>query len=670
MKEDFRRHLGMPAAARKQQALWCRSYWPEDCRRILKTADELCHNIFLFQLPWDMEQTQVPVEFTDDIQWDYVPDGDEEFVFQMNRHRCFICLGQAYALTGHEKYVQCFVRQFLDWIEKEPCRSGAANTTWRTLEAGLRITCWLRAMAFFVDSPYKNETVWRTFFEAVRVHAEYLYTNKKAAFSKKSNWGVMENGGLYAAGLVLHEPRYTQQAVYFLKEALNIQIMDDGMQWEQSFMYHNEVLMSFLEVLRIAGLYQEQPFTGDECETIRAMAEVTRISQNPNGCQPMMGDSDDTSVRDLLTQAAWQFKDGTLKCGGYQVLDFESIWLYPPDDFYCYEKLPENKAQELLSVLKFSGQVFFRSDWSETADWLHFINGPMGGGHGHFDKLHLDLFLDGEEVLIDPGRFTYKEVPLRFQLKAARSHNVPMVDREEYGQSTGSWSVSALPAAFGNTVCRKGEFLFLEGAHFGYEEKGVLLKRRILCLGQGIYIIADEFLGKRGKLASQFYHFSETISLQLSGDECYGSGRQTNFIMKSFAGNQAVAMELEKCFAARHYNQPGETMQLEVYGKNARTITTFLIKQQPEKPVTVVRRPVYAAAYDKYLDYSEGEGFVLHNGSDRYAVILLYQDPGNQEDYVGIEGVFGLGRVMAARLDGQFGSQLDGPAKGMTVMQW
>ncbi|MFR3753079.1 MAG: heparinase II/III family protein [Enterocloster sp.] len=38
-----------------------------------------------------------------------MPEGDPEFIYQFNRHRYWICLGQAYALTGDGKYAECFV---------------------------------------------------------------------------------------------------------------------------------------------------------------------------------------------------------------------------------------------------------------------------------------------------------------------------------------------------------------------------------------------------------------------------------------------------------------------------------------------------------------------------------------------------------------------------------
>ncbi len=40
----------------------------------------------------------------------------------------------------------------------------------------------------------------------------------------------------------------------------------------------------------------------------------------------MNGDSDDTDIRDLLTVAAYIFRDPVLKYVAWQTIDFESIW--------------------------------------------------------------------------------------------------------------------------------------------------------------------------------------------------------------------------------------------------------------------------------------------------------------------------------------------------------
>ncbi len=69
--------------------------------------------------------------------------------------------------------------------------------------------------------------------------------------------------------------------------------------------------------------------------------------------------------------------------------------------------LGSEMPDELLTWQRESGNWYLRSDWGSTADYFHIRCGSLGGGHGHFDKLHIDLVVNGEDFLIDPGRYTY-----------------------------------------------------------------------------------------------------------------------------------------------------------------------------------------------------------------------------------------------------------------------
>lgn len=104
----------------KEQAGYCKSRWADQCSHSIQTAEDVLNRKFLFDLPWDMEQTTEPVIFTDQIDWQYMPGGDPEFIYQFNRHRYWICMGQAYALTGNEAYAACFKEQLLSWISENP----------------------------------------------------------------------------------------------------------------------------------------------------------------------------------------------------------------------------------------------------------------------------------------------------------------------------------------------------------------------------------------------------------------------------------------------------------------------------------------------------------------------------------------------------------------------
>ena len=128
----------------------------------------------------------------------------------------------------------------------------------------------------------------------------------------KSNWGILEYTGLYILSFVLDNPEYLSLAKYFIKTGLNIQVQEDGMQWETSPMYHNEVLMCMQEAVRISRIFKDDLFNKEELDLIRKMGRVDMLLKNPDHRQPMVGDSDDTDLRDMITQTAFLFMDG--KC--------------------------------------------------------------------------------------------------------------------------------------------------------------------------------------------------------------------------------------------------------------------------------------------------------------------------------------------------------------------
>ena len=82
------------------------------------------------------------------------------------------------------------------------------------------------------------------------------------------------------------------------------------MQWEASPMYHNEVLMCMQEAIRISRIFGDDLFDENELDLIKRMGRVDMILKNPEHKQPMVGDSDDTDLRDMITQTAFLFMDG------------------------------------------------------------------------------------------------------------------------------------------------------------------------------------------------------------------------------------------------------------------------------------------------------------------------------------------------------------------------
>ena len=111
-KDEFfqDRRFFFDTAEIKETAEYALRYSPEEASKVLKTADEAAAQRYMFTLRWDLEQTSVPVVFNDEIDWLRQPGDDAEFVYAFNRMRHWICYGEAYAMTGDEKYYDAFIR--------------------------------------------------------------------------------------------------------------------------------------------------------------------------------------------------------------------------------------------------------------------------------------------------------------------------------------------------------------------------------------------------------------------------------------------------------------------------------------------------------------------------------------------------------------------------------
>ena len=180
----------------------------EEAALALHTADQVCRQRFLFQLRWDLEQTVEPVCFDGPIDWLRQPGNDPEFVYAFNRMRFWICLGQAYAITGDERYARAFAHQLLHWTETVTPENPAHAKAWRSIEMGFRMDYWCRAISYFAGSPSITEAVIDHFLSSMQTHMKKIM-GLWDSYQLMSNWGILANHGLFLASLTLPESAWT-----------------------------------------------------------------------------------------------------------------------------------------------------------------------------------------------------------------------------------------------------------------------------------------------------------------------------------------------------------------------------------------------------------------------------------------------------------------------------
>lgn len=682
----------------EKAAEYCWEHWPEDCEHIIKMASAVCRNEFLFDLPHDLEQTWEPVCFEPEglVDWEYRPDSDPEFSYQFNRHRFFICLGQAYWLTKDETYVHHFLRLLTDWMKRIKRTPETEKTAWRILEAGFRGEYWTKAIRYFVESPLITDEVINDFYHSLVEHAEYII-EMHSPYRYISNWGVLENHGLFEIGIAMPDEerrnRYTSIAMEHLEIQAKMQILGDGVQWEQSPMYHNEVFHCFEDVLILA--YRNRiPVSDSFQQAVRRMAYVDLAWQKPDGREFMMGDSDDMDLRDYLSVAAWMFQDPVLKSGGRSVLDYESVWDIGVAEAKEYEAIKAVKPEFLSAALTDSGNYYLRSGWDKDSNVLHFHCGTMGAGHGHSDKLHVDLVVRGEDVLTDSGRCTYAMDKGRFDFKNPEAHNTITVDGKYFTVCKDSWECSKLCQPVKQLHKFAGGYEFVQGGHLGYLDLpgGVFVNRKIVWIKPDLYVIMDELysgdlhsyqqywnLSEKGQVKLSEYHPVEEIKLpgleaagspdptiHRSGHKeekntGYGETIGTGAVQTAdFIGEKAQARfffltpeaqaEILPGKIARHYNQQ-ETRQkirVTIKGEGFTSLLTVIQTGEAGKlpECRVKKLPVKSALKGIYYPDFMAEGLKILADDKEYVVIICHQEVNSPTDLEEADGCLGYGNVI------------------------
>lgn len=623
----------------------------EDLELVLRIAKLAAENKFLFQLRWDLEQTQHPEVFDGPIDWLRQPGDDPEFIYAFNRMRFWVCLGQAYAVTGDEKYAKAFAGQLVHWVDHIRRDDPACEKAWRTIEAGIRMENWCKAMRYFEDSPHITAEVMDRFVRSLTDHAEYIM-GVWNTYNLMSNWGVLANHGLFVAGCHLpaseRTAEYRREALRRLDQERRMQVYPDGVHWEQSPMYHNEVMRCYLDVVLLAHRGGIELPDGFE-ESVRAMARVALAWQKPSGAEPMMGDSDDVDQRDLVTLAAAIFQDGALKSAGYQALDFDSLWELGAGAAERYAAMPAQVPGKTDFALPDSGNYVFRDRWDGRGTWVRFHCGMLGAGHGHADQLHFDVSAFGEDVLTDSGRYTYVYGSARREFKDLSAHNTASVDGHPLYECRDSWECAHLSRAVDRAFYSDARYGYAGGGHLGWQEQGVYVGRRLIFLKPDIVIAADEFYSGGAHTYRQFFHWGETGKLSLAGQVARWSGRSCAARLELVSAGP-VSMEARPGRIARHYNHAADNEVLETVIRGNGFASVFsvltLCPLGAEEPVAVEKLPVTSNFKGIQFADREIEALRVRKGGRSFVVAVAHQEYASPTDTFLAGGCAGFGGVV------------------------
>lgn len=606
----------------KKVAEYCLRKYPKHCERVIKKADDILQNKFIFDMPWDMERTEEIVDFGDKIDWYFTLNGDFEFLYQLNRHSYLIYLLQSYYLTGNEKYVKKTCAVLKDWIDNVLKDKGELSP-WRLLEVGFRGESWVQIALYLENTPFYNDPFKNKFINSMKEHIDVFY-NAHSSFQISSNWGIIQNSGLFSLSCYLNKIDMAEIAFERLCEASLFQITADGLHWEQSSGYHNAVLISLLNVMNVAKRYDFK-ISEDFIKRIKSLAKVNERWIKPNHRHPLLGDSDNNDIRDIMSRCAYLFESGSFKYLGFSSLDYDSLWLFGIKGEEKYKQIMPQEPSRLNSYLYDSGNYILRSDWSRNANYLLFHNGYTGGGHAHGDKLHFELCLSGRDVLVDAGRYTYKNIKERQDIKNAPAHNTATVDEKLFLEAVDAWEIENPAISVQNPVYENKDCVLLGGGHLGYINDGVYIGRQILWIKPHIYIVIDSFYSRNTHKYNRYFHFSPDGKVSVRGNTAIytDSVGEVNLYFQKHG-----RIETSPSIYSPNYNKlcENEAVVHSFEEKGNAFALTVISENRGENPVSVEYILALLNGTNRPITKEMGEGIVIKTKLAEYTVCIAHKE--------------------------------------------
>jgi hypothetical protein len=355
---------------------------------------------------------------------------DEEWRIEWVKFYYGLDLADAYRATGERRFLEAWERLVGSHVAQVPPDHDSSEITAR------RIVNWIYAWQRLPEADLPLA-------DSIREQAAHVRAN----LTPERNHRTLELYALLIAGLALDDD--VTFAVEALHENLLADFLPDGVHREASTHYHMVALRSFVGAAANCRRYGvEVPFGA----RLAAACEFAHAIRRPDGTIPALSDSDTGDYAPLLALAA-------------RLLGVPSPREDFPDGGYFVQRAGER--------------------------FLIFDCGPLGdGGHGHYDALSIEAWAGETPLVLDPGRFKYKE-PERRWFRGPPAHKTVTVDGLD--QTPYARGRSNLPPAQATFLGRDGLTLAGEVRSPVYDA----VHRRTITMRDADWVVEDELRGGR-----------------------------------------------------------------------------------------------------------------------------------------------------------------------------
>ncbi len=320
--------------------------------------------------------------------------------------------------------------EIISWINANPVNCGPNYRC--SQEISLRVLNWTFALYYYRESPCLTKDVFDKIQFAIYWQMDHVYKNINfSRIAVRNNHAITETLTLYLAGLLYPQfpnaEKWKQKGKAWFEEEIAYQVYEDGTFLQFSMNYHRVViqLLTWAVVLAEKNNESFKPIIYERAKKSLKFLRTCMIDEN--GYLPNYGANDGALFFKLNDQ---QFRDyrpqlNALACA----LKIDLLFPEQQEDIHWYglQNTPSKiwKPEDGLHRFSAGGYYIMREE-----NALTFIRcGNHKDRPSQADNLHLDVWYNGENILLDAGSYKYNtdEQTLKYFMGTA-SHNTIMLD--------------------------------------------------------------------------------------------------------------------------------------------------------------------------------------------------------------------------------------------------
>jgi len=350
-------------------------------------------------------------DYGKNINWEWDPRGDIEWVAAVYRFHWATPLAGAYAATRDEKYARAFVEMTSDWIAKHPLEQrnkthpvykGWRGFAWLDIQTGIRATRICAAFKTLVHAKAFTPEFLGILLASLYDHQ---VKTERIPMGIVHNKAVFEQRGFVNVAYTFREfkdsRRWMKLALERVTGNLLAQTTSDGVQREWSGGYHLGVLRDAEEIAqRVATVGIKAP--AGYRDRVHKMYDYIFWMATPDLGFPMFGDCS-RSIITTKRRSRWPL---------YAKLLHATESTGDPK-YAARAKLDRSALPEQTSyAFREAGMYVMRSEWGPEQIYLALhCSPPAISGHDQPDNGTFELYAYGRWLMTDTGYYTYGHDP-------------------------------------------------------------------------------------------------------------------------------------------------------------------------------------------------------------------------------------------------------------------